>query len=133
MSLPKPKGYLPNPLTLGDHIKNTRLEKGLLQIEVAELFNIHVSSITNWEQNHHQPDIQYYPIIFKFLGQIPFDLIYESLGDRIRSYRILNGMSQERLANYLGINESTIFHYEKGTKKPKPFILSRLLKMLYED
>jgi len=48
------------------------------------------------------------------------------LGDKIRQYRFQSGISQEKLAKMVGVNESTIFHWEKGQSKP----FSKSLKKL---
>lgn len=124
--MPKPKKYIQEPKTLGEHILKNRLEKGLFQEDVAALIGVTSNSITNWELNHNQPDLRFYPSIIKFLGYNPFELKTLTLCDRIQTYRILHGMSQEKLADKLGINESTVFNYEKGNHKPTKKILAKL-------
>jgi len=130
VQMPKPKRYIQEPKTLGDYILNARIDKRFEQKEVAALIGVTENTISNWELNLYKPDIQFYPNIFKFIECIPFELKTDTLGDQIRTFRILNGMSQEKLASELGINESTVFHYEKGKHKPTKKVLAKLSVIL---
>jgi len=51
---------------------------------------------------------------FKFDGAHPVDI---GVGSRVRGRRILLGMSQERLAEALGITFQQVQKYEKGTNR----------------
>lgn len=44
--------------------------------------------------------------------------IYEYVGKRIRSFRIIKAISQEILANALGVTTNTISRWETATYKP---------------
>ncbi|MDM1048337.1 recombinase family protein [Sphingobacterium hotanense] len=57
-----------NPSTLGEHIRKRRMELQLFQKDVAAIFNVSEDCITYWENNISEPQIQYYPPIFGFLG-----------------------------------------------------------------
>jgi DNA-binding XRE family transcriptional regulator len=115
-----------NPVTIGDRLKNRRLELGLLQKDVAKVIGVCEDSITFWENNRHEPSIIYYPKIIEFLGHVPFDGDSSTLSGQIKLYRYLHGLSQEELARILNINESTVFHYENNKHKPSPKIYKRL-------
>lgn len=130
MKIPKPKRYNTNPITLGDHILNARLDQKLLQEDVATYIGVTSCTLTNWELNYTAPEIRYYPNIFKFIGFVPFVLNTDTLANRLRTFRILNGISQEKLAEMIGINESSIYHYEKFGKKPSKGILRKLKILL---
>lgn len=52
------------------------------------------------------------------------------LGEKIRRLRLLRGLTQEELAKRLGISELSIIHYEKGQRKPRIDILSKIAKIL---
>jgi DNA-binding transcriptional regulator YiaG len=41
-----------------------------------------------------------------------------SLADRLKVYRQVKGLSQEKLAALLGVNESTLWKWESGKSKP---------------
>lgn len=127
-SVPKPLGdkYICNPITIGDKIRNRRLELYLLQKDVADLLGTVEESIYRWETNRNDPEIKYMPKIIEFLGYFPFEIDTSTIGGQIKRYRFLNGLSQEHLATLLSINESTVFHFEKDKHKPTKRTLQKL-------
>lgn len=63
-----PNKHLPNQiLTIGDRIRQRRIELGLLQKDVAIIMGVTEDSITNWENNRHRPTKWYLPLIDQFL------------------------------------------------------------------
>lgn len=127
-SVTKPLGikHVVDPKTIGDNIRNRRLELGLLQKQVGEMLGIPEESVCRWETNRNSPDIKHMPKIIDFLGYCPIPIDTSTVAGKIKRYRFDNGLSQEDLAKLLGINESTVFHYEKGAHRPSPFVLKRL-------
>jgi len=119
-----------NPTSIGEKLKNKRLELGLLQIDVANIIGVCEDSITLWENNRNEPQIVHYPKIIQFLGYIPFEVDTSTLGGEIKLYRYLHGLSQEELALKLNINQSTVFHYENNKHNPSPKIFKRLRPLL---
>jgi transcriptional regulator with XRE-family HTH domain len=59
-------------VSLGDHIRASRLELGMLQREVAEILGMDTTTITNWERNRCNPSARMLPRILRFLGYSPF-------------------------------------------------------------
>jgi len=55
-----------NPQTIGEKIFNRRLELGLLQEEVAKIFDVCTDTITNWENNRSEPQIRLYQKVIEF-------------------------------------------------------------------
>lgn len=90
-------------------------------------------TITLWENGRAMPQVHLYPKVIEFLGYFPFDIDTSTLGGKIKKYRLLNGVSQEELAKQLGVNESTVFHYENGKHKPLGNILVKLKPILSID
>jgi DNA-binding XRE family transcriptional regulator len=119
-----------NPPTIGEKLKNRRIELGFIQKDVAKVIGVSEDSITFWETNRYKPSVSYYPKIIQFLGYVPFDVDSSTLGGQIKLYRYSHGLSQEDLAIKLEINESTVFHYEKNKHKPSPKILRKLKFLL---
>ena len=107
-----------NPITIGEKLKNKRLELGLLQIDIVKIIGVCEDSITLWENDRNEPSIMYYPKIIQFLVYMPFDVDSSTLGGQIKLYQYLHGLSQEDLALKLEVNESTAFHYENNNHKP---------------
>lgn len=74
------------------------------------------TTIHNWETDATTPALRLIPRIIGFLGRDPF-LSAESLPERRRAARRL-GLSQERLATRLGVDESTHRHWENARHRP---------------
>lgn len=102
------------------------MDRGLLQKELATLMGVCEDTVVGWELRETTPTIGQMPNIIRIIGYLPVDFDISTLGGRIRHYRHVNGVSQEELAKELGLNESTIFHYEKGTHTPMPKSLKKL-------
>ena len=115
-----------NPHTIGEKIRNRRLELRLLQKDVADIIGICEGTVTYWENDRVEPQTKHYPKLIKFLGYVPFEIDATTTGGKIKMYRFLNGLSQEDLAKELGINESTVFHYENGRHLPQPQTLKKM-------
>jgi DNA-binding XRE family transcriptional regulator len=115
-----------NPVTIGDQLRNRRLELRLFQSEVAIKIGVSEDTITFWENNKVEPLVKNYPKIIQFLGYFPFALDETTLGGRIKKYRFIHGLSQEDLSRQIGVDESTIFHYENNKHIPSKKIMRRL-------
>ncbi len=70
-----------------------------------------------WEQDRKIPKVSYYPRLFAFLGYDPFPPP-RSLGERLLAKRRELGLSIERAAGLLGVDEATFRKWERGTAKP---------------
>ena len=115
-----------NPHTIGEKIRNRRLELRLLQKDVADIIGICEYTDTYWENDRAEPQIKHHLKLIKFLGYVPFEIDTNTTGGKIKMYRFLKGLSQEDLAKELGINESTVVHYEKGKHLPQPKNLQKM-------
>lgn len=122
--------YIANPCTLGEKLRNKRIEKGLLQKNVAEIIGVTECSITNWENNLAEPQIQFYSKIICFLEYYPFP---ESIGIafQIKKYRYVHGLTQKQFGRQIGIDGSTICSWENEETKPKHQYLKLLEDILY--
>ncbi len=130
--MPPPRGYPRAPKTLGDHLKKTRLDRRLRQNEVAAEFGVDYRTVSNWERNSPVA-ARFLPKVVAFLGYDPRE---ESghLGERIRTLRERQGLSQEALAERLGVNASTVTRWERGrVKKLFPKVKRRFEELLRED
>ncbi len=59
-------------MAIGDQIRKRRLNRGLIQREVAEIIGTIESSVWNGEHGV-EPEQHYNPNIIEFPGYIPFD------------------------------------------------------------
>ncbi len=69
--MPKPSGYNINPVTLGDHLKQYRLEHGYTVNELSMELNVYYSTIYKWESNEAQPKGKNLNKIIEFMGYDP--------------------------------------------------------------
>ena len=122
-------------VTLGDHLRKVRLDKGLLQQEVADILQVDKETILCWELNRNTPTAKYAKRIILFLGYIPEDWKSAPLQKQLMHARLVEGITQEELAKKLGMDESNLAKIEGGKKKKiwpktisilKDFIESRL-------
>lgn len=60
---------------------------------------------------------------------IPLKVKYE-IGNRIRKYRELRGMSQKELAERIGVSNSRVSNWEQGINRPDADILAQLCRVL---
>ncbi|MEO7926942.1 MAG: helix-turn-helix transcriptional regulator [Saprospiraceae bacterium] len=58
-------------LTLGDHLRSVRLDRGLPQAQVAKLLKVTSVTVTAWEFNRHEPPMRLAKRIVAFLGYLP--------------------------------------------------------------
>lgn len=131
-SVRKPLGikYMECPVTIGEKMRNRRLELGLLQKDVAVVFEVSEDCIVNWENNRFEPQIRYAPKVIEFLGYNPYSDEVASLGDRIKQYRKEQGLSHKKMGKLLGVDASTIGAWEKTKNLPHHKTLMQLNKLI---
>ncbi len=56
-----------------------------------------------------------------------------TFGERLREARLHNGLTQEQLAQRIGVAKSTLTGYEKGNREPDVFKIKRILEVLGVD
>ncbi len=130
---PLSPAYPKEPQTLGDHIKKRRWDLKLEQADVARSLSVTMETISNWENNHSDPQIKYYPAILKFLEYSPKIFDESILAGRITAYRWRNGLNSKRMGSILGVNSTTVSAWENETSIPQQKQLIKLEKLLGVD
>lgn len=132
VSSPRPKIIrIPfEPKTIGEHIRKKRLERELLQSDVAKLIGVSTDCITYWENNRSYPQIQFMPAIIKFLGFFPLAIDDSSLGGQILTFRNENGLSHKKLGNILGVDASTVSDWEKRRRFPNDNMFKEIDRLI---
>lgn len=87
------------------------------------------NTISNWELNRNEPEVQCYPKIIDFLGYVPFSM-GESFPARLKAYRMVKGLTQQELARELGVDRSTMQLWEAGTQRPRRETQERVLGVI---
>jgi DNA-binding transcriptional regulator YiaG len=132
-TVPKIDGFIKNPKTLGDHIRNRRLKLHLFQKDVADLFEVSTDTITNWENNRSVPQIQFYKKIIDFLEFFPFDIYTSTLQGKMKEYRYRNGLSYKEFAKLFGVNQTTILDWEENTIRINSKYIDDLKKVIRDS
>jgi transcriptional regulator with XRE-family HTH domain len=127
----KPKDWTDNPLTLGEHIKKARKERGLLQREVAKALRVDSMSLMNWEKNRTKIGARFVPAVVQWLGYDPLPRA-RSFGSWMAIERSRRGLARRALAKALGWDENTVRKYEEGGRPPDGSRLAQLCAVLGE-
>ena len=101
------------PISVGDHIRQTRLRLGLLQKEAAERLGVNSWTVLNWERGHTEPPMVSIPAILKFLGYDPFPQP-RTLPQRLLAKRREMGWSIKEAAEFAGVDSGTWANWERG-------------------
>ena len=116
--------------TWGDWIRAQRISLKLTKRQVALRLNVSDLTIYLWEKNRVKPSLAQIPKIIEFLGRDPFEKRTDSLGDKLREYRRVHGLTQEKMAGQLGVDPSTLAAWERGENNPHQNILNKLSTLL---
>ena len=113
----QPYNYPSKIETLGDHLLVRRLDKKLIQKDVAKIIGVNENTILDWEKKHTDPEVKYYPKIMDFMGCCPIHYA-KSFGDLLLLYRTHKGLSHRQLAKKLKVDPGTISRWESGVRNP---------------
>jgi transcriptional regulator with XRE-family HTH domain len=128
----KVKILLPEPQTIGEHIRRSRIQKGISQPEAARVLGVSPETVLNWEKAYRTPSIEAVPAVLRFLGYDPFPRP-SSLSDRMRAKRRRNGWSIKEAARAFGVDEGTWGHWERTGKIPWRRYLRKVDAFLADD
>jgi hypothetical protein len=90
--IPSP-GYPDVPLTVGEHLRRARLDRGLRLCRAASAIDYSVASLASWETGSAAPTARFWPAILAFRGYNPRPEA-EGLGGQIRAEREAAGLSK---------------------------------------
>jgi len=118
------KGVIPQPKTLGEHLRNRRLRLGLRQEDVAGQLGIMREVYERWERDERHPVVSEWPGILSFLGYYP--ATEETAADLVLKARRCQGMDQKGLAQVVGVIHQRLRRWEHGEEIPTPDKLEHL-------
>jgi transcriptional regulator with XRE-family HTH domain len=116
--------WLKEMKTLGDELRR-RLELGLLQREITECLGVSEVGVWQWERNRTEPQVQFLPAIYDFLGYAPWQQP-DGFADWLRQARRWMGLSRRKLAARIGVDPTTVDRWERGHGQPSPESQQRL-------
>ena len=120
----KKNGMVSQPKTLGEHLRNRRLDLGIRQEDVARQLGALREVYDRWERDEREPTVREWPGIVAFLGYYPFRL--ESAADLVLKARRCQGADQKRLADAVGVIHQRLRRWEHGRESPDEVMLRRL-------
>jgi transcriptional regulator with XRE-family HTH domain len=129
---PLGKKYLQIPSTIGEKIRNRRLELRLWQKEVAAQLGICEETLHRWETNKGEPFFCHYPKIIQFLGYFPVSVDTSTFGGKVIKYRYLKGLTQAEFAREFTIDESMVSRYENNKNAPKKGTIKKFERLFIE-
>jgi transcriptional regulator with XRE-family HTH domain len=112
--------------TWGDWIRARRIGLKLTKRQLSIKLNISDLTIYLWEKNRIEPSLAQIPKIIEFLGRDPFEKNNENLGEKIREYRRIHGLTQKKMAERLGVDETTVAGWERREHEPSHHLLKKL-------
>jgi transcriptional regulator with XRE-family HTH domain len=112
--------------TWGDWIKFRRLDLKLTKVQLSVNLNVSDITIYLWERNKVRLSLAQIPRIIELLGRDPFEKSAEKMGDKIREYRRIHGLTQRKFAVQLGIDPTTLAGWEKGEHRPTKRLLNHM-------
>ena len=89
-------------------------------------------SLENWEGQHRNPALPIMPAIIRFLGYNPLPEA-DTLANKLTRYRVSLGITQEALAEKLGIDPCTLARWERGDRTPTGLYRKLIEKLLSDD
>lgn len=123
-----PRGYPCEPRTLGERIRQRRLDRGLSQAELAERLGCSREAVFQWEKDRSEPLAARWPAIERVLGS-GLVLSPGDLGGRFRATRLRLGLTQARMARRIGVNERTVRNVERGLRRPSRRTMARVRRV----
>ncbi len=112
-------GFILEPTSVGEYLRNRRLKAGLLQKDAAAILDVDPLTVVNWELGKTGIEVRFYPAIIALLGFNPLPE-GQTLGERLRRARMSRGFSKKRLAALAEIDEATVTKLETDAASPFP-------------
>jgi transcriptional regulator with XRE-family HTH domain len=114
-SRPKPVGYPETLRTVGDHLKRTRMDRGLSLERAGRQLGADASTLKGWEDGRFGVRRRHRGSVVAFLGYDPFPP-ERPWGEEVREKRLALGLTRKALAKVLGVNQETVAAWERGAE-----------------
>lgn len=126
------------------NFKSSRENLEIKQKDIAELFNVHFTTVSGWETgkdtipierlvdyaNHYNLSLDYLFGIKSYNEEyLPLKLDLEVIAHNLRQIRKKNNLTQEQLANKMNTTQASYSHYENATNMIPTIFLYNLTKI----
>jgi len=116
---------------IGARIKERRRALGLSQKQLGKVVGVTYANISHWEQGVNNPrpnklqrlsnaldtTIEY---LLNGAGELWAERRIKRFSDRLRAARVLNCLTQDELAEKVGVTSACVSQWELGIVKPRP-------------
>lgn len=116
-------------IKLANRFLTLRKKLELTQQEMAELFNVHISTWQDWEYGIVKPVSKHVRMLEGFEKNPPQLL---KIADLCRVVRNKLGLRKYQIANLLDVAPNTWAYWEKGQMKPSNEFIEKI-KQMYEE
>jgi transcriptional regulator with XRE-family HTH domain len=106
---------------------------GLYQKDLAQMLEVVVSTVTNWERNRTTPMLWALPKIIEFLGYDPSFGDPNALGGKLLGFRKSRGVTQKELARLIGIDPTTLGRLERNRGRYLRPVIEKLYVFLRDS
>lgn len=126
------------------NFKSSRENLEIKQKDIAELFNVHFTTVSGWETgkdtipierlvdyaNHYNLSLDYLFGIKSYNDEyLPLKLDLEVIAHNLRQIRKKNNLTQEQLAKKMNTTQASYSHYENATNMIPTIFLYNLTKI----
>jgi transcriptional regulator with XRE-family HTH domain len=124
------KWYPEHPETIGEHLWKARMEQGVSREEAVQVLGVGITTLWSWEMGRTKVTTRFLPRVLAFLGYDPRGEA-NTRGERIRMLRERQGLTQQALAERLGLDDSTVTEWELDrVRRPVQKVLRRFEEFL---
>ena len=115
--------------SLGAKLRKRRRDIGLRRCDAALQMGVNWKTLMWWERDDRRPADRYYPAVITFLGEEPWPEP-QSLGERLTAERRRRGLSIDRAAALIGVDEESFRRWESGGWSPSTRSLALIARFL---
>jgi transcriptional regulator with XRE-family HTH domain len=105
------------------------MDLGITQKHAGRRIGVSQWTVINWEKGRTEPAVRFVPRILQLLCHDP-RCQASSFAELLRQARLGRGLSQQRLAQVLRVDEGTIRGWERGRHRPSRRLLRRVARLL---
>jgi transcriptional regulator with XRE-family HTH domain len=125
-----PRAGIPRSIEkIGDHLRRTRIERGLEQHQVARILRVTDSTVWNWENHRSSPPVPQCRRVIEFLGYDPFP-IPGTFSEKLVSFRRLKGLRVKDAALLAKVDPASWSSWEREEHKITGAYRERILTIL---
>ena len=136
-------GGINDYIHIGQKMKHIRKMSGISQKDMAIKLGIAQSSYSNYENENREPPFSLICLFCEKFG-ISVDSIInseiqtlkndvdekETFPDRLKKFRIAKGLTQNQIADVLGVSQNAVYNWENGRREPSLGAIKQIAEIL---